>query len=444
MVSIYREIGKLTPNGKYRNLASMHDEDLSAPLLRRFLAYAARGTQSNMERAERGLFPSTDAQTEFARSLAEELKAIGASDVRLDARSYVLARIPATPGLENKPSFGLCAHMDTASDAPGDGVKPITHASYDGKTITLQDGYVIDPATDADLAACGELLAKGKGDTIITSDGTTLLGADDKAGLAGIVTMAEWLIAHPEIPHGPIELLFSPDEETGHGMDHVPLGELASKAFYTVDGGQEGEIETKCFNAWKAEVTFSGVSAHLGTARGKLVNAVTMAASFVSSLPAQESPETTDGYLGYFCPLDIRGSVEEATVIVFLRDFDEKGMETRLDRLDDIARAIEARFPGGRASVKRTKQYVNMRKKVDEAPHVLALLKKAAERAGVETRMRPIRGGTDGSRLTELGIPTPNIFTGGHNYHSRTEWASLSQMTRMTKTLIELAKAWGE
>jgi peptidase T len=415
----------------------MNDKNLSGPLLERFIRYAAIGTQSNMEIADSGTLPSSDSQKAFARTLASELAAIGLTDVTLDENYYILARLPASPGLEGKPSFGLCAHIDTAGDAPADNVKPQIHRNWDGKPILLQDGFSIDPAADPDLAGC-------TGDTIITSDGTTLLGADDKAGVAGIITMAEYLLAHPEIRHGPIEFLFSPDEETGHGMDRVPLAKLRSKAFYTVDGGQEGELETECFNAWKAEATFTGVSAHLGTARGKMVNAVTMAAAFVSALPSRESPEGTDGYYGYFCPLDIRGSTEKTTVIIFLRDFDRANMDRRLERLDAIAAGIEAQFPGGTVSLRKTCQYLNMKQKLDAVPEILALLEKAAARAGVKTYLKPIRGGTDGSRLTELGIPTPNVFTGGHNYHSRTEWASLAQMTRMVDTLIELAKLWGE
>ena len=415
----------------------MIDSSISAPLLERFIRYTATGTQSDMAKADEGIFPSSDSQKEFAQTIAKELRELGLQDVTLDENFYILARIPASPGLEGKPSFGLCAHIDTASDAPGDNVHPQIHRNYDGKPILLNEGFVIDPASDVDLAGC-------QSDTIITSDGTTLLGADDKAGLAGIITLAGYLLGHTEITHGPIEILFSPDEETGHGMDRVPLEKLRSRAFYTVDGGQEGELETECFNAWKAEVSFSGISAHLGTARGKMVNALSMAASFVAALPARESPETTDGYEGYFCPLEITGSTEHTILAVFLRDFDRTNMSRRIERLESIARGTEAQFPGGTVTVKTTCQYLNMKEKIAMAPHVLDLLKKAADRAGVETRMKPIRGGTDGSRLTELGIPTPNIFTGGHNYHSRTEWASLSQMTRMVKTLIELAQLWGE
>jgi len=422
----------------------MLDQALSEPLLRRFLSYVTVGTQSNMENAERGVFPSSENQWDLARALEAELRALGLADVVLDENCYLTARLPATPGREDRPAFGLSSHIDTAADAPGDNVRPQVYANWSGKPIKLFNGFALDPASDAELAECAQPLADGSHDTIITSDGTTLLGADDKAGVAGIVTLAEYLLAHPEIAHGPIELMFSPDEETGHGMDRVPLDRLTAKAFYTVDGGQIGEVESECFNAWKAELTFFGVAAHLGKARGRLVNAVRMAAAFVAALPATESPEATDGYEGYFCPLDIRASVEAATVVVFLRDFDADNMNRRLDRVEEIARGVTAAFPGGKFTIKRTRQYANMRERLDENPRVMEMLERAAANAGIKTTRRPIRGGTDGSRLTELGIPTPNIFTGGHNYHSRTEWASLAQMTAMVRTLVELARLWGE
>lgn len=415
----------------------MNHDSLKTALLERFVRYAAIGSQSDMAKADSGIFPSTDCQKDIARALVEELRKLGLTDVTLDPNFYIIARLPATPGLENKPSFGLSAHFDTASDAPGDNVKPLIHRDWDGSPIRLEGGFALDPASDPDLAAC-------TGHTIITSDGTTLLGADDKAGVAGIVTLAEYLLAHPEIPHGPIEMMFSPDEETGHGMDRVPLELLKSKAFYTIDGGQEGELETECFNAWKTELEFTGIALHTGHARGRMVNAVTMASAFISSLPAQESPEATDGYYGFYAPIKIEGSIESAKATLFLRDFDRAGMERRLETVDSLARAIEARFPGGKVAVKRTMQYLNMKQKVDSAPEILAKLEKAAANAGISTYLNPIRGGTDGSRLTEMGIPTPNVFTGGHNYHSRTEWASLDQMFSMLKTLIELAKCWGE
>jgi tripeptide aminopeptidase len=415
----------------------MNDHETLERLLERFVRYAAVGSQSDMAKADSGAFPSTESQKEMARFLKRELETIGLADIVLDDNFYLTALIPASTGLEDKPSFGLSAHYDTAGDAPADNVKPRVHRAWNGKPITLEEGFVLDPAKDPVLAECA-------GDTIVTSDGTTLLGADDKAGVAGIITLADVLLSNPEIPHGPIEIMFSPDEETGHGMDRVPLDRITSKAFYTIDGGREGELEIECFNAWKVALEFTGISAHLGAARGKMVNAVTMAAQFVASLPAQESPEATDGYYGYYCPLEISGGTEKASVLLFLRDFDLANMEKRLAAVDAIAASIEARFPGGAVIVRKTRQYLNMKQKLDERPEIFGLLKKAYENAGVEIRMSPIRGGTDGSRLTELGIPTPNVFTGARNLHSRTEWVSVNQMFRMVKTLVELAKLWGE
>lgn len=415
----------------------MIDSFLRQQVLERFLRYIAFDTQSSHERADAGIQPSTEGQRDLGRLLVKELLEIGIPNATIDDNGYVLARIPASAGLENKAPFGLCSHLDTAAEASGKDVAAQIINDYDGSIIHLSEGYSIDPETDKALAAC-------IGNTIITSDGTTLLGADNKAGIAGIMTLAHHLIETPDTRHGPIEIVFSPDEETGHGMDRIPLEKISAKAFYTVDGGQIGEIETECFNAWKCDVAFSGIAAHLGSARGKMVNAVSMAASFVSILPARESPETTSGYEGYFCPLEIKGSADTASLTVYLRDFELSEMEKKLERMDTFAKAVEAQFPGGKVSVTRTKQYLNMKEKLDRAPHVLALLKRAAKNAGVEVSMSPIRGGTDGSRLTEMGIPTPNIFTGGHNFHSRTEWASLEQMVSMVKTLIELAKVWGE
>lgn len=412
------------------------DDDLHYMRLR-FTEYAETDSQSDPDKADRGIMPSTDGQTRLAQLLSTELTTYGLTDNTVDQNGYLRAVIPASTGMESVPPFGLCAHLDTASDAPGTNVKAIQHANWDGSPITLPSGLVLDPATDPELAAC-------VGHTIITSDGTTLLGADDKAGIAAIMALTLKLLKNPSIPHGPIEILFTPDEETGHGMDKVPLDRLISKAFYTVDGGAVGEIEAECFNAWKCQLTFNGKAAHLGSARGKMISAVSMASFFVSSLPPQESPETTDGYEGYFCPLEISGTVENAHCTVFLRDFETEGMNRRLERIDALAEAVRARFPGGTVTLEKTRQYLNMKDKLRAEPHVLERLEKAATRAGVTVIKKPIRGGTDGSRLTEMGIPTPNIFTGGHNYHSRSEWASIEQMGKTVETLIQLAIIWGE
>ncbi len=404
-------------------------------LLERFLRYVRVWTTSDSRRADEGIMPSSEGQREFAELLRGELSDMGASDIAVTEYGYVLARIPASPGCEALPSICLLAHIDTSPEVSGRNVSPLVHENYDGSPISLKDGIVIDPSADKELQKCA-------GDTIITSDGTTLLGADDKAGIAIVMTAAESLLSAQG--HGSVEIIFSPDEETGRGMDHVPLEWLRSRAAYTLDGGGIGEIETECFNAWRADITFTGVSRHLGTARPDMVNAVTMASAFISLLPRTESPETTDGWQGYYCPLEITGTVESASLTLFLRDFSTQGMERRLAAVEEFARAVGAAFPGGKTAVTTAKQYLNMKEKLDEHPEAAELLLDAVKNAGIEPRFKPIRGGTDGSRLTELGIPTPNIFTGGHNFHSRTEWASLSQMTASLRTVLELVKRWAE
>ncbi len=406
-------------------------------LAARFLRYVKIDTASDRHVED---IPSTASQWDLARLLRDELSALGLADVLLDGHCYLFARLPPTPGLEGAPSIGLMAHMDTASDVPGSGVRPRLVESYDGGPVFLGrsdegESMILDPESDPDLAAHA-------GDSIIVTDGSTLLGADDKAGLAEIMTVAARLLADPEIGHGPIELIFTPDEETGKGMNLFPLERLASKACYTIDGGRAGEIEAECFNAYSVKAEFKGKAIHIGAARGKLANAAAMAGSFVSMLPRSEAPESTDGWYGYYCPLEISGGLESARVEVFLRDFSQAGMESRIAAVRAIAAAVEAQFPLGAVALTVAKQYVNMREKLDERPEVLERLMEAARRAGAEPVIRPIRGGTDGARLTEMGVPAPNLFTGGYNYHSRYEWASLSEMALAVDTLIELARLW--
>jgi tripeptide aminopeptidase len=254
----------------------------------------------------------------------------------------------------------------------------------------------------------------------------------------------EYLLAHPEISRGPVEIIFTPDEETGKGLPEFPRERISANACYTLDGGPVGEFEVECFNAWKADISFQGRVIHIGTARGRLANAVCMAAAFVTLLPRPESPEATDGYYGYYCPMEIRGDLETASLEVFLRDFEKEGMERRLAVLETMAKAVEAQFPGGRVMVKTRNQYYNMRDKIRERPEVLEILKSAARNTGVDFRLKPIRGGTDGSRLTELGIPTPNIFTGGRNFHSPLEWVAVGEMVQACKLVVELVRLWGE
>jgi tripeptide aminopeptidase len=309
------------------------------------------------------------------------------------------------------------------------------HNNYDGKALTLPGGAVLDPADNP-------VLNKYVGTTLITSDGTTLLSADDKAGVAEIVAAVAYLKAHPELPHPAIEVIFTSDEEIGRGVEGFPYDKVKSKAAYTMDGGEEGTLEAECVNAHGAHIAFTGRSYHPGAARGKMVNAVSMVAAFLNLLPRNESPEATDGRFGYMWANDIQAGIETATVEVYMRDFDLAQNERRIASLHAYARAVEAAFPGGKVEVTSTVQYLNMKAKLDEHPHIVDLLTQAIRATGIEPRQESIRGGTDGSRLTEQGLPTPNIFTGGMNYHSRTEWVALEAMVRASNVIIELAGLW--
>ncbi len=405
---------------------------IEKPLLERFLRYVKTWTTSDLAQADKGVCPSTECQRDFAYTLEKELKDLGIKDVHVTDYAYVCARIPASKGFDHIPSVGFLAHMDTVQGVPGKDVKPNVIENYDGKPIALKEGVLLDPTLDKHLGLA-------KGETIITTDGTTLLGADDKAGIAAIMTAIDILL-HSDKEHGQIEIIFSPDEETGHGMDNVPLEWIQSKACYTLDGSHIGEVEVECFSAYKSEIIFNGKSKHTGTARPDMINAVTMAANFVSMLPQNESPEATDGYLGFYAPMKISGHLERAEATLYLRDFDDDSMKCRIDTVDILAKAIEQKFTGSSVEVTHTKQYQNMKKELDKHPLVTENLFEAAKNLGIVPICNPIRGGTDGSRLTAMGIPTPNIFTGGHNFHSRSEWASLNQMTEAVKMVLEIIK----
>ncbi len=373
----------------------------------------------------------------MAKALVEELKGLGIKDVTLTDHCYVIASLPASKGKENCPTVGFLAHLDTAADVCGKDVKACLVENYDGKSIDLGGGQSLDPAFDPALAG-------HKGKALIHTDGNTLLGADDKAGIAIIAAAAEYLLKHSEIPHGPLEIIFSPDEETGKGLPVFPDSAVHAKVCYTLDGGPLGELEWECFNAWAAQIKFSGVSMHLGQARGVMVNAALMASVYATMLPRNESPEATDGYYGYYCPLSLKGDVENAELEVFIRDFDKKEGERKIAALDTFARAVEAQFPGGKIEANSKVQYLNMKEKIGSHPEVIEKLRQAFLNTHVEIKEKPIRGGTDGSRLTEMGIPTPNIFTGGRNYHSRLEWLSVPEMIASCRLVVELMRLWGE
>lgn len=402
--------------------------------MNRFVSYAKIDTQSNRHAEET---PTTKGQWDLARTLERELREMGVPHIELDDRCYLIARLPASPGKEQAPCIGLMAHMDTASDVSGSGVKPRIIRDYDGKAVQLSEQYILDPAEFPELAEHVD-------DTIIVTDGSTLLGADDKAGVAEIMTAIAWLIKHPELEHGPIDIYFTPDEETGKGMDHFPLQKARAVACYTLDGGKAPEIEAECFNAYAVKAEFFGKVIHIGAARGKLANAVAMAASFIGMLPRSESPEATDSWYGYYCPIEVSGTIDHAWTEVYLRDFSSARMQERIAALKAFAAAVEVQFPGGQVKLAITQQYLNMKQKLDAQPAVLEKLERAIKTAGFEPVMKPIRGGTDGSRLTEMGIPTPNLFTGGYNYHSRFEWASVSEMALAVETIINLVLIWAE
>ena len=406
----------------------MNDQQLENLILPRFLDYVRFDTQSDRSLTET---PSSIGQWALAKSLYEELLALGLKEVKITGCCYVIARLPAAAGKENKPCIGFLAHLDTADDVSGKDVKARLVQNYDGGKIALAGGLYLDPSKEPDLAA-------QKGNAIIHCDGTTLLGADNKAGIAEIMAAVEYLVKNPHLEHGPVEVIFTPDEETGKGLPDFPLEEIKSEFCYTVDGGPMGEIESECFNAWRAEIEFLGKVIHIGHARGILANAALMASIYTSLLPRSESPEASDGYYGFYCPMEISGDLEKAVLEVYLRDFELSGIERRIAALNVFAKTVEAQFPGGKIIVKTQPQYYNMKSKIDEKPDVLERLKHAAIKAGVEWRLKPIRGGTDGSRLTELGIPTPNIFTGGRNFHSRLEWVSVNEMCAACRVIIEL------
>ncbi|MFO7850201.1 MAG: peptidase T, partial [Spirochaetia bacterium] len=404
---------------------------IRAEVVERFLRYLRLHTTSDPH-AEKT--PSTDNQWELLRLLEKELGEIGLEDIDLNADGFLLARLPANTDITT-PTIGFMAHVDTSSDVSGAGVTPLVHENYQGGDIKLQEGMFLSPEEYPELA-------EYRGDTIITSDGTTLLGADDKAGVAEILTALRWLKENPEYPHGEIEAIFTPDEETGQGMNLFPLEKLHSKCCYTMDGGRRGVIEGECFNAYLARVRFTGKVIHLGQARGKLVNAVTMAGTFISMLPRAESPEATDGRYGYYAPFEVKGGLDETELEVYLRDFESDGMDRRVAALHTMAESVEASFPGGKVKVETKKMYSNMRKYTDKEPRVMGLLDKAVRAAGVEPEHTIIRGGTDGARLSEMGIPAPNVFNGGHNFHSPFEWASVNTMTEAVETILHLVGLW--
>lgn len=402
----------------------------------RFLRYVQIDTQSD---PHSGLFPSTAKQKDLSRLLVEELKALGLADAMMDDNGYVYATIASNVS-HDVPVICFCAHVDTSSDSSGAGVKPIVHRTYTGAPIILPD----DP-TQVITIENHPYLAEKIGEDIITASGTTLLGADDKAGVAIIMDMVQFLVTHPGVKHGRIRVLFTPDEEIGRGVDRLDMKVLAADYGYTMDGSERGSLEDETFSADGASVTFYGISAHPGYAKGKLVNAVKVAAAFVDTLPkGGYSPETTSGREGFVHPVHMEGTAEKARVDFIIRDFDTQKLNDHAAFLRQLASETVDEFPGSRFEISIREQYRNMKEVLDQHPDVVAFAEEAIRKAGMKLRKMPVRGGTDGSRLSFMGLPCPNIFTGEMAFHSLQEYVSVQDMQKAVETTVYLAEIWAE
>lgn len=404
-------------------------------LLDRFCRYVRIDTMAD-EKA--GTYPSSAGQLELGKLLVNELQALGLKDAAADEHGIVLATIPATSKTA-APTIAWVAHLDTSPETTARGVKPQVIRNYAGGDIVLPG----DPSKVIRVADCAEL-ATVKGKTLVTTDGTTLLGADDKAGIAVIMEAAAFLIAHPEVPHGIIRVCFTCDEEIGHGVDHIDLDKLGARVAYTLDGGGQGEIDVETFSADLAVVTITGVNIHPSMGKGKMVNAVRLAGLFLERLPRQRlTPETTDDRQGFLHPYRIEGGVGEVTMRILLRDFVTAKLTEEAELLRHIARLLEAEFPQAKVRIDVTPQYRNMADGLIKEPRAVQFAEEAMRKVGLEPKRTIVRGGTDGSRLTELGLPTPNLSCGEHNLHSPLEWTCLEEMAIAVRVLVELARVWG-
>lgn len=403
-------------------------------LKERFLQYVGFDTQSDESSTT---FPSTDKQLVLLRHLAEEMKALGLSEVEMDEYGYVMGSIPATPGCEHAPVIGFIAHVDTAPDMSGKDVKPQIIENYHGGDIRLNEELTMRVADFPELAFF-------KGHTLITTDGTTLLGADDKAGVAEIMTAAEYLLAHPEIKHGKIRIGFTPDEEIGRGVDHFNVERFGAKFAYTMDGSIEGELEYENFNAASAKLTVNGRNIHPGYAKGKMINSLQVVCDLHGLLPEAMRPEATAGYEGFFHLIGINGSVEKASVSYIIRDHDRKLFEEKKELIKAAVAYINRKYGSDMVSLELKDQYYNMREMVEPHPEIIEKAIAAMKLAGVTAKVQPIRGGTDGARLSYMGLPCPNIFAGGMNFHGKFEYCSLDSMQRAVDTICHLAALWAE
>ena len=403
-------------------------------LKERFLKYVAINTRSD-ENSES--FPSTAVQWDLLNALVEEMKLLGLEDVSIDKYGYAMGTIPATPGKEGAPVIGFLAHVDTAPDMSGENVRPHIIESYDGKDIVLNNALTMKVSDFPELT-------KFIGHTIIHTDGTTLLGADDKAGVAEIMTAAEYLMAHPEVEHGKIRIGFTPDEEIGRGVDFFDVKAFGADFAYTMDGGYEGELEYENFNAAGAKIAIQGRNVHPGYAKNKMINAIEVACELNSLVPAVERPQFTEGYEGFYHCVGFNGTVENATISYIIRDHDAEKFEKKKAWMYDIVGMLNNKYGQGTLTLTLKDQYYNMRKMVEPHPQVINNALAAMRDADVEPIVRPIRGGTDGARLSFMGLPCPNIFAGGMNFHGKFEYCSLNSMEKAVKVIINLAKRWAE
>jgi len=406
-------------------------------VLDRFLKYVQYDTQSNESSTT---YPSTAKQLVLLRDLAAELRSIGLADAAIDAHGYVTATIPPTSPKAVVPAIGFIAHVDTSPEMSGAGVKPIVHGNYDGRDLVLPD----DPSAVLRLAD-NPPLAEQIGHDIVTASGTTLLGADNKAGVAEIMTAAEYLVRHPEILHGPVRIAFTPDEEVGRGTTHFDVARFGCACAYTIDGGSRGEVEMESFSADALTVTFHGFNTHPGYAKGRMINTIKVAAAFIGKLPDDRlSPETTDGYNGYVHPYVVHAGVEQTAVRLLIRDFRREGLVEKEAWLERLARETADAYPGVRVEIVVEESYRNMKEVLDRHPEVIACAEEAVRRSGLTVRSKPIRGGTDGSKLSFMGLPTPNLFAGEHNFHSRLEWVSRQDMEKAVEVIVNVCRVWEE
>jgi tripeptide aminopeptidase len=400
-------------------------------IIERFTKYVQVDTQSD---PNSDTCPSTPGQWTLAKMLVEELKAIGMEEVTIDENGYIMATLPANTE-KNVPTIGFLAHMDTAPEFTGANVKPQIVENYDGNDIILNEALhiVLSPKDFPELA-------NYKGHTLITTDGTTLLGADNKAGIAEIMTAMAYLIQHPEIKHGKVRVAFTPDEEIGRGPHKFDVAKFGAKYAYTVDGGPLGELEYESFNAAEAKIKFKGKNVHPGTAKGKMINSMKIAMEFHSHLPANEAPEHTEGYEGFYHLLSFQGNVEETALHYIIRDFDREQFEARKAKMREIAAKLQEKYGKERIAIEIKDQYYNMREKIEPVREVVDIAYEAMKNLNIEPKISPIRGGTDGSQLSYMGLPTPNIFTGGENFHGRYEYISVDNMIKATNVIIEIIK----